>query len=374
MTSARPACAQETQVATQTLNLIVNVPAHTPAGSQFYFTGGPETGCDWRPDCHALQAVDAAGLSYGEQLQFPASFKMVEFKITRGSWETEAADSEGQPLVNQVAYLNGTSSIAVDSVVTWKDLGGLGVTGRVIDLGMIAAPQIKASRHVTVWIPSSYSQNTTKRYPVLYMHDGQNLFDPSTSSYGVDWDVDRTMTRIAETSGLEAIVVGIESASDSEEREEEYDVACKGKLYADFLIKNLKPLIDSHFRTLPGRETTFTAGASMGATISVDLVWLHPEVFSKALAFSLPVSVHNNSVIEMVNSTAKPSLPISLYVDHGGWGEDRDYKQGVVDFIETLRAHGLTSPQVWYAQFPYHDHTEADWARRLEQPLRWLLK
>ena len=360
---------------TQTLKLIVNVPAHTPPGSQFYFTGGHETGCNWQPNCLPLKIVDAAGLSYGIELNLAGKQQSIQFKITRGSWETEAGDTKGDPLPNQTLKLSGSSTLSVFSVLTWKDLGGLGVVGDIIDLGLINSPQLHNSRRVTVLVPPSYAHDSRRRYPVIYMHDGQNLFDPATSAYGVDWGFGRTMHRMAHETGLEAIVVGVDSViTDPDTREEEYDYACKGADYAKFLIETLKPMIDSIFRTHPDRASTFTGGASMGATIAVDLVWAHPEVFSKALAFSLPVSVHANSVIQLVNTLPKPRQPIQIYVDHGGVGEDVDYKQGVVDFVAAVKNQGITNQQIVYAEFPYHDHTEADWGRRLEWPLKWILK
>ena len=111
----------------------------------------------------------------------------------------------------------------------------------------------------------------------------------------------------------------------------------------------------------------------MGALISIELVWSHPEIFSKALAFSLPAAVHNNSIFRHIDSFPRPQQPVQFYIDHGGWGEDRDYKQPIIDFIKALKAKGLSSEEIYYAEFPYHDHTEADWSRRLESPLKWLL-
>lgn len=364
------ATAQNTRV----LNLIVNAPARTPAGSQLFFTGSAETGCNWQPDCRPLQVIDSVGNSFSVQLELPNDVKSFEFKITRGSWETEAADPDGNALSNEIVNMKGHSGIHVLSVVNWKDLGGLGVTGTVVDLGPVYSPELQNSREVYVWLPPSYSQNVKKRYPVLYMHDGQNLFDPKTATYGVDWDIDDAMTRIAHETGEEAIVVGAACDPEPAMRSHEYDYAYKGEAYANFLINTLKPKIDSQFLTRPEREATFVGGSSMGALISVELVWAHPEIFSKAMAFSLPADVHNNSIFSFIDSVPKPWLPFSLYIDHGGWGEDRNYKKPVLDFIAALKKKGVTDQQISYAQFPYHDHTEADWSRRVEPVLRWLLK
>lgn len=356
---------------TQLLTLIVNVPAHTPTASSFYFTGGPETGCNWQLQCLRFQTVDAPGLSFGVQLKLPRALKKIEFKVTRGSWLNEAARPDGSPLDNQVVELNGTQTIQVLSVTNWKDLGPMGIMGDVVHLNNVYSPQLGNSRDVSVWLPPSYSIASQKHYPVIYMHDGQNLFDPKTSSYGVDWDISQTMTRLALQTGQEAIVVGINSLSAV--RFDEYDYTIKGADYARFLIETLKPAIDQGFRTKPGRDSTFVAGSSMGALISVALVWEHAEVFSKALAFSLPAFIHDGSISNLIKASSLPTLPFQMYIDHGDWGHDSGYKQSVVDFINLCYQKGVRPDQVAYAEFPYHDHTEADWARRFQRPAEWLL-
>src|SRR5262249_42595096 len=160
-------------------------------------------------------------------------------------------------------------------------------------------PQLRNSRDVRVWLPPGYKKNPNARYPVIYMHDGQNLFDPQTANNGADWRIDEVMTTLIKNKELRSkvIVVGVDFTKD---RFDEYDYAADGSNYADFLINTVKPLVDSQFRTMPGRETTYTMGSSMGAIISVELAWKHPEVFSRAAGLSLPAFIQDWSIFTVV--------------------------------------------------------------------------
>ena len=155
------------------------------------------------------------------------------------------------------------------------DMPQLGVTGR----------------RIWVYLPPGYD-TTDLRYPVLYMHDGQNLFDPR-SSYCGEWGVDKALDalfRKNKTKG--AITVGVDNGG--LERWNEYSPwggadgtgRCNGDKYARFIVDELKPLIDNQFRTLPGRENTGVAGSSLGAIISFYISLKHPGVFSRAGLFS----------------------------------------------------------------------------------------
>ncbi|HEX9706297.1 MAG TPA: alpha-amylase family glycosyl hydrolase, partial [Steroidobacteraceae bacterium] len=173
-----------------------------------------------------------------------------------------------------------------------------GVTGTVKTHESLPSQHV-AARRVDVWLPSGYEADASRRYPVLYMHDGQNLFDPALSYIGIDWGIDETMTRlIGEGAVREAIVVGVWNTP---KRFEEYmpakavaesklpgewpDMAWMRKAeivsdaYLRFLVEELKPFIDSTYRTLPGRVNTFTMGSSAGALVSLYALAEYPEVF-----------------------------------------------------------------------------------------------
>ncbi len=150
-------------------------------------------------------------------------------------------------------------------------------------------PGLDRTRQIRVYVPPGYA-TSGKRYPVLYMHDGQNLFDDATA-YAGEWHVDETMNALSRSGKLELIVVGIDNGK--EKRMTELNPwpnprfgAAEGKQYMDFVVKVLKPLIDKQYRTKADRANTAIMGSSIGGLISHYAIVQYPEVFSKAGIFS----------------------------------------------------------------------------------------
>lgn len=346
-------------------DLIVKAPPRTSAGERLYLTGeGPEL-CAWNPAC-----VPAAPLGDGTyRVRLPAGVATPQFKITRGDWSSEAADAEGRPLANLVF----DPADPVVNLANWVDRGALGVTGQLVEIPALQSPQLGNRRDVHVWLPPGYDDHPNERYPVVYAHDGQNLFNPRTSTWGVDWELDETLTELIASGELPpAIVVGIDSLSAS--RMAEYDETLRGRDYARFVVETVKPLVDTRFRTQPERESTFTMGSSMGAVIALELVWMHPEVFSAAAGVSAAVFANRNAIYRTL-AAAKPTQPVRFYVDHGDRGGDAGYAAAVRPFCEWLRnERGFTNTTLTCREFAYADHTELDWARRAATPLAALLR
>ena len=154
-------------------------------------------------------------------------------------------------------------------------------------------PQLNRTRRIWIYLPPSY-RATKIYYPVLYMHDGQNLFDNATS-YSGEWGIDEYLDSIFTLGKKEVIVVGIDNGLSK--RMNEYNPYSfrqygkgEGDEYVDFLVKNLKPFIDKHYRTLPGKKDTYIAGSSMGGLISLYAVLKYPAVFGGAGIFSSRLS------------------------------------------------------------------------------------
>ena len=222
-------------------------------------------------------------------------------------------------------------------------------------------------RDVQVWLPPSYETATNKRYPVLYMHDGQQVFDPATSTHGIDWQVDETATRlIAEGKMQEIIIVAMNCTKD---REEDYSDTDKGRLYADFIITKVKPFIDEKYRTMPDRGHTAVMGSSMGGRISFLLAWNHPEVFSMAGCFS---SAFWGKMVKPVERYDGPAKNLRLYLDNGGVGLDRELQSGNDWMLEVLLRKGFVPGRnlVWFQDLSA-EHNEAAWAKRAWMPLEY---
>ena len=218
-------------------------------------------------------------------------------------------------------------------------------------------------RDVFVWLPPSYTLIPDKKYPVLYMHDGQNLIDPDTSFLGVDWQVDETVTKLIKAGRLkEIIIVGI---NNTEDRLEEYSDSEKGNKYMQFVAQELKVFIDSNYRTLKDSKNNAVIGSSMGGLISFLIAWKHSDVFSMAGCLSSSFYYDNDKVFEIVKDFTKPPRGLKIYIDHGEDGLVRGQKM-----FALLTSMGFvigTNIDYYYARGA--EHNEVAWAERLERPL-----
>ncbi len=228
---------------------------------------------------------------------------------------------------------------------------------------------LKNERDIIIWFPPSYLESH-KEYPVLYMHDGQNLFNPHTSYIGYDWKIDETATVLMEKNLIEEfIIVGIYNTKD---RLEEYNFFTQnGKNYANFIIKELKPYIDEKYRTLTGKNNTAIMGSSMGGLISFQLYWNFPGVFNKAGCLSNSFWVDNGAVFEMVKSNPKIRKNSKLYIDCGTLETELidDYKK----MCELLKDIGYEEEKNLKCFLQEGGrHSEYDWANRVHIPLEFL--
>jgi predicted alpha/beta superfamily hydrolase len=248
------------------------------------------------------------------------------------------------------------------------------VVGTVKVLHDFHSPQLDNRRDILVYLPPSY-RTSERRYPVVYMHDGQNLFDEATS-FGAEWGVDQTLEAGAE-QGLEAIVVGIPNMGEarldeySPWRDDKYGAGGSGDLYLDFLVHTLKPVVDADFRTLPGREHTGIAGSSMGGLISLYAFFRHPETFGFAGVMSPALWFAGRRVYDHVEQA--PFVPGKLYLDVGTQ-EGSEELQDVRRLRDILVRKGYEKGRNFlYVVEMGGAHNERAWARRLRKELHFLL-
>ncbi|WUR12258.1 alpha/beta hydrolase-fold protein [[Empedobacter] haloabium] len=233
----------------------------------------------------------------------------------------------------------------------------------------VRSPQLGNERSLRVWLPPGYAANPARRYPVLYMHDGQNLFDPKTA-YSTEWHMDEVADRLAASGAMrEIIVVGIDNTPD---RMAEYAECCdarwgggKGGEYAAFVADTVKPLIDARYRTLPGREHTAVMGSSMGGIISVAIAQRYPSVFGMAGTMSGSFWWNNGTLID----STPAGLPVRFYIDAG---TAMDGVELTRSFHNALLARGYRDGK----ELLYHEdaggvHNERDWSSRVHRALTW---
>lgn len=229
---------------------------------------------------------------------------------------------------------------------------------------------LENKRDIVVWMPQGYDaiKNKNKKYPVLYMHDGQNILDPKTSYIGKDWRVDETVTKLIRQKRIkEIIVVGIYNTPD---RLDEYSWSEKGQKYLQFITSELKPIIDATYRTLPDKENTAIIGSSMGGLISFYAAWNYPEIFSMAGCMSSSFYYNNDKSIKTVEEYSGTKKHIKLYIDHGEDGAVRGQKM----FVELSKKGYVIGQDIDYYYAPGAEHNEKEWAVRLERPLLFFFK
>jgi predicted alpha/beta superfamily hydrolase len=235
------------------------------------------------------------------------------------------------------------------------------------------------TRPIWVYLPPTYLENPRARFPVLYMHDGQNLFDPSTAYGGNPWWVQNTLDAAAESGDFaEAIVIGPENNAD---RTNEYTPVVgkefyggHGAAYLRMLVEELKPKVDAELRTLPQREKTAVMGSSLGGLISSYAGITHADSFGLVGIMSPSTWWADNVILTLVPSTPAAPRPLRVYVDSGDSGVDNDDVTATARLAEVYRALGYKDGVDFkYVVQQGAIHNETYWAQRLPEALKFLL-
>jgi predicted alpha/beta superfamily hydrolase len=236
-------------------------------------------------------------------------------------------------------------------------------------------PGLGRQRLVRLYLPPSYTTAPQRRYPVIYMHDGQNLFDDLTSYVG-EWGVDETMNALAKQTGFEAIVVGVDHGGDK--RVNELDPwptarfgAGEGEAYLHFVVDVLKPYIDSRYRTEPQREHTAIVGSSMGGLISDYAIHRYPQVFGLAGVLSPSYWIAPRIYAYDEAHPLAPDARVYLYIG-GREGDETvpDAQRMAAQLQRALpRGAAVTLHVVRGAQ-----HNESAWRTEFPTVVRWLFQ
>lgn len=243
---------------------------------------------------------------------------------------------------------------------------GAAIGGQLL-ASIVRSPQLGNERTVLLYLPASYDSGQ-KRYPVVYLQDGQNLFDPATAFGGKTWRVGEAMAVLA-AEGREAIVVAPYHME--AQRIEEYNPFAhwrhgRGAAYVEFVAETLKPIIDHDFRTVPDAGGTTIGGSSMGGLISLYAYCVRPDVFGGAMVMSPSLWVANGAVYGVVREQLVRGG--RLYVDNG----TRESSAQPLAALAVEKGY-VEGADLLYVQGKGDRHTEPAWARRLPKALRFLL-
>ena len=249
-------------------------------------------------------------------------------------------------------------------------------------------------RTVDVWHPLNHRADSAIRYPVLYLHDGQNLFDPALSFIGVDWGMGAAMTRlIAETGSNGVIMVGIWNTPlrlreylprrpfttlPGQKLRQDVMERIGGELLADdylrFIVEELKPFIDARYPTLPDAAHTLIMGSSMGGLISLYALTEYPAIFGGAACLSTHWPIGGEHLVDAMGAALPKAGHHRLYFDFGTETLDAEYEPYQRRMDRWLRAAGYASGPDWLScKFVGAEHSERAWRTRVSLPLRFLL-
>lgn len=336
-----------------------------------YICGNIPRLANWNPG--ALKMTNTGNHTWVIKIKTGASVP-IEYKYTLGSWEKENANAAGNPLLNFIIKVK-TDTIINDNVVSWLNKTGRKISGQItgnVKYHRQLQGEGVGDRDIIVWLPPDYDSDTSVRYPVLYMQDGQNVFDPATSSFGTDWQIDETSDSLINAGIINPlIVVGI---NNSKSRMSEYTPGSAGNNYMKFVVNIVKPLIDKTYRTLSDRNNTWVAGSSAGATISFMLAWNYSDVFSKAFCLSPAFKIQNIDLVKEVKEYKGHKKKIVFYIDNGGKGLEERLQPGVDEMLNALKEKGFKeNTHFFYVSAPDAEHNEAAWAKRMPEALKLLL-
>lgn len=317
---------------------------------------------NWQPGAVSLNKINDS--TWMNSFSFIKGEEL-EFKFTKGKWDNEALNADGTVPANNSLTVNYDSTLSF-RISNWKDGSIVSIkgqiTGKVEYIRDVTYSGLEP-RDIIIWLPPSYDSLQSKTYPVLYMHDGQNVFDPLTSSFQVDWQLDETADSLIMAGDIEEIIiVGIYNTFN---RYAEYSPNDTGYLYMKFIVEELKPMIDKNYRTKPGREYTATGGASMGGLISFMLAWEHYETFSMAACLSPAFLYRNFDYVRTVSGFEGDKKPIKLYIDNGGVALENVLQPGIDMMLEALSEKGFIqgADLIWFKD-ENAVHSENAWAER----------
>lgn len=351
--------------------IIESLPENTPE-EDFIYIAGDFNG--WNPGLAEYQMTKNTEGNWEITLEAQEDGTTIQFKFTRGDWGTVEKDANGNEMANRTFTFGNGETVDIE-IAGWADVGGGNSTAAenvsILDANFYI-PQLDRNRRIWIYLPPDYEQST-KAYPVLYMHDGQNLFDAYTAFAG-EWEVDETLNELVSEGVNVPIVVGIDNGG--AHRMDEYSAwvnsqygGGEGEAYIQFIVETLKPYIDSNFRTQSDVTHTGIMGSSLGGFISQYAVLKYPDVFSKGGLFS-PSYWYSDSVWafteEFGNYHHQRIYQIVGSEEGGTMTNDMN------EMNSLLLDEGFLSDDLYEEVVQGQEHNEAFWRSKFKDAYLWL--
>lgn len=350
-------------------------------GEDCYLTGSFN---DWAMPGYRLGQIPPVGQTLSITMD-DMPMQHLDVKLTRGQWETCQAYGDGE-IADSISIDVSEKQLIRFQVKHWRDEFPKSTASPQVHLlaDRFYLPHLDRHRRLWIYLPKEYDAHE-KRYPVIYMHDGQHLFDEAVSvgrAGPVEWKVDETI----DIAKFKAIVVGIEHADTYDERLDEFLIepfenlkTPQGLLYLQDIVEAVKPYVDLHFRTLPDTEHTAVVGSSAGGLISLYAGLLYPNIFGTVGAFSPSLWMGHDLLGLYANMTAEAQSSVveqAYYFYAGGREIRQDKNLGKVDlatdmqeFIVLFRNQKIADATVDID--PHGRHSALYWQRVFQRFYDW---
>lgn len=353
------------------VKVTINVCANSVQESEKVFIAGNHTQLgEWIPNRIVLEQIDS--MLWTKTFLFNKN-EFIEFKFTKGDWSKEALTNDKTvPPNHKLTVINDT--VLTFKINYWKDEFRINVpdtiNGKYVHIKNFDAKEIQ-DRDVIIWLPPDYDSSDSKRYSVLYMHDGQNVFNPATSTLGFDWRIDEIADSLISLGDVPSFIVV--AIYNSGRRFYEYSNTEEGEKYMRFIVSELIPFIDKNFKTLSTRENTFVGGSSMGGLISFMLGWEYPEVFSRMICISPAFKIRDVDYVSVVKNYSSAKKPLKIYIDNGGVGLEAELQAGIDEMLKVLNDLGYKlSEDIMWIKDNEAEHNEIAWSKRAPKFLKFL--
>jgi predicted alpha/beta superfamily hydrolase len=352
---------------------VTSIPSNTETGFVLYAAGSFN---GWNPAGTALIS-DGVG---NYTCTIPEGKGVVEYKFTRGSWSTVEGNATGKVIPNRTFTFTGIPQTLNLSILSWEGSNSENTSTASSNVQIMNEsfyiPQLDRNRKIWIYLPPDY-KTSNKTYPVIYMHDGQNLFDNATSFSG-EWQVDETLNKLFDQGDYGAIVVGIDNGGFH--RIDEYIPwnnaqygGGEGEKYMQFVAETLKPHVDANFRTKPEAKFNALIGSSLGGLISTYGGVKYSSIFSKIGSFSPSFWIVSPQINTYFNNITQDLSAMRIYFV-ASQNESATIASEIFTAKNNLQSKGLTTANTFVKLDVYGQHNESYWKGEFSAAYKWLFE
>ncbi len=349
---------------------VTSVPLNTPPNARIYVAGDFN---QWNYNDSTTLLTRQADGTYTGKIK-GAEIASVDYKFHRNKGKIMEGNVDGSPCRNHIlAYIRKPISIDAQ-ILGWENEPSKTTADENVRILFtdFPAPTLKQSKRIWLYLPPNYEIDTDKKFPVLYMHNGQNLFSVDENG-GYEWRIDETLNTLAAKGDRGCIVVGIDGQDNSMAEFTPWTNLpnAEGRAYADFIVNNLKPWIDAHFRTKSDRRNTGIGGSLIAGSMALFMAAEYQNVFSKALVFSPNFSYSDSCFLHIKQQGKQKTM--RYYIVSGG-GEEMAKSADIDKMVATIKGIGHNFEEVKAVKKIDGEATEWFWSREFANAYKWLTR